>query len=223
LVPQLNRDATLFYWTIGFYFFQVFYLEWFFNGMNEFRFIAIRQFVIRFFFIVFVFLFIKNKFDYINYMILQFGLNVLLTFINLNYLRKIISFHDISYKSLEIKKHVKPLLYLFLTIFSISIYFSMDTILLGFLADNESVGYYSTALKLNKLIIAIFSAITVAIFPSLIHLYQKGEVDHFKELIKQVFFVLVSLSIPLVIVIIFCAPEIVHVLFSQSFDRAIVQ
>jgi len=222
LVPQLNRDATLFYWTIGFYFFQVFYLEWFFNGMNEFRFIAIRQFVIRFFFIVFVFLFIKNKFDYINYMILQFGLNVLLTFINLNYLRKIISIHDISYKSLEIKKHVKPLLYLFLTIFSISIYFSMDTILLGFLADNESVGYYSTALKLNKLIIAIFSAITVAIFPSLIHLYQKGEVDHFKELIKQVFFVLVSLSIPLVIVIIFCAPEIVHVLFSQSFDRAIV-
>lgn len=174
LVPQLNRDATLFYWTIGFYFFQVFYLEWFFNGMNEFRFIAIRQFVIRFFFIVFVFLFIKNKFDYINYMILQFGLNVLLTFINLNYLRKIISIHDISFKSLEIKKHVKPLLYLFLTIFSISIYFSMDTILLGFLADNESVGYYSTALKLNKLIIAIFSAITVAIFPSLIHLYQKG-------------------------------------------------
>ncbi len=46
LVPQLNRDATLFYWTIGFYFFQVFYLEWFFNGMYEFRFIAIRQFVI---------------------------------------------------------------------------------------------------------------------------------------------------------------------------------
>lgn len=221
-IPHLYRDATLFYWTIAYFIFQVFYLEWFFNGMNQFRFIAIRQFVIRFFFIVFVFIAIKSKYDYINYMILQFGLNVLLAFINLNYIRKLIQFKKIRFDTIQLKKHIKPLLYLFLTIFSISIYFSMDTILLGFLADNESVGYYSTALKLNKLIIAVFSAITVAIFPSLIHLYQKGEVDHFKELIKQVFFVLVSLSIPIVILIIFCAPEIVHILFSQSFDRAIL-
>ena len=55
--------------------------------------------------------------------------------------------------NLDLRKHIKPLLYIFLTIFSISIYFSLDTILLGFLANNESVGYYSTALKLNKLII----------------------------------------------------------------------
>jgi O-antigen/teichoic acid export membrane protein len=222
IVPQLMVEKELFYWTVMYFVLQVFYLEWFFNGMDQFRFIAIRQFIIRFFFIIFVFLLIKSKLDYVNYMRMQVGLNVLIAIINYQSLRKLITIDSNIYKNLDLKKHLKPLLYLFLTIFSISIYFSLDTILLGFLANNESVGYYSTALKLNKLIIAVFSAITVAIFPSLIGLYQNGEIEKFKEYIRQVFFVLISISMPAVTILILCAQEIVHLLFSTSFDRAIL-
>lgn len=222
LIPQLFDQKVLFYWTVLYFVLQVFYLEWFFNGMNQFKFIAIRQFIIRFFFIVFVFLLIRSKEDYVNYMMMQVGLNLLLAVINFNNLRKLITIDKNIFKNINLKRHLKPLFYLFLTIFSISIYFSLDTILLGFLANNESVGYYSTALKLNKLIIAVFSAVTVAIFPSMISLYHNGHVEKFKEMIRQVFFVLVSLSIPAVLVLIFCAREIVHLLFSPSFDRAIV-
>jgi O-antigen/teichoic acid export membrane protein len=221
-IPQLNNEKVLFYWTIAYFFFQVFYLEWFFNGMNQFKFIAIRQFVIRFFFIIFVFVLIKSQFDYVNYMRMQFGLSVLLAIINFNNLSKHISLNKETFSNLDLRKHIKPLLYIFLTIFSISIYFSLDTILLGFLANNESVGYYSTALKLNKLIIAVFGAVTVAIFPSLINLYHSQQIEKFRELIRQVFFVLVSLSIPAIVIFISCAKEIVHVLFSQNFDRSIL-
>lgn len=221
-IPQLNKEKVLFYWTIAYFFFQVFYLEWFFNGMNQFKFIAIRQFVIRFFFIIFVFVLIKSQFDYVNYMRMQFGLSVLLAIINFNNLSKHISLNKETFSNLDLRKHIKPLLYIFLTIFSISIYFSLDTILLGFLANNESVGYYSTALKLNKLIIAVFGAVTVAIFPSLINLYHSQQIEKFRELIRQVFFVLVSLSIPAIVIFISCAKEIVHVLFSQNFDRSIL-
>ena len=221
-IPQLNNEKVLFYWTIAYFFFQVFYLEWFFNGMNQFKFIAIRQFIIRFFFIIFVFVLIKSQLDYVNYMRMQFGLSVLLAVINFNNLSKHISLNKETFSNLDLRKHIKPLLYIFLTIFSISIYFSLDTILLGFLANNESVGYYSTALKLNKLIIAVFGAVTVAIFPSLINLYHSQQIEKFRELIRQVFFVLVSLSIPAIIIFISCAKEIVHVLFSQNFDRSIL-
>jgi O-antigen/teichoic acid export membrane protein len=153
---------------------------------------------------------------------MQFGLSVLVAIINFKNLSKYIAINKASFSNLDLRKHIKPLLYIFLTIFSISIYFSLDTILLGFLANNESVGYYSTALKLNKLIIAVFSAVTVAIFPSLINLYHSQEIDKFRELIRQVFFVLVSLSIPTIVIFISCAKEIVHVLFSENFDRSIL-
>ena len=58
-IPQLYDQKVLFYWTVIYFVLQVFYLEWFFNGMNQFKFIAIRQFIIRFFFIVFVFYFMS--------------------------------------------------------------------------------------------------------------------------------------------------------------------
>ena len=89
-IPQLYDQKVLFYWTVPYFILQVFYLEWFFNGMNQFKFIAIRQFIIRFFFIVFVFLLIRTKTDYVNYMMMQVGLNVLLAVINFNNLRKLI-------------------------------------------------------------------------------------------------------------------------------------
>lgn len=222
VLPQLAAEKTLFYWALGYFVLQVFQLEWFFSGMNEFKFIAIRSLIIRLCFIAAVFLLIRGTNDYVNYFRMQVGLAVVLALFNGKRLVELLNFKDITYVSLELKKHIKPMALLFLTIFTISVYFSLDTILLGFLADNESVGYYSSALKLNRLFIGVLSAISVAMFPGLVSLYHQGKKQVFVKLIKQCFYVLVSLSMPLVLGIVTCAPEIIHILLGTAFDRAIL-
>ena len=116
---------------------------------------------------------------------MQVILSVVISIINFRQLNKLLTFKQIKFEELDLLKHIKPLLILFLTIFSISIYFSLDTILLGFLADNESVGYYSSALKLTKLIIAVLGSITVAVFPQMIDVYHNGGEEQFKLLVKK--------------------------------------
>jgi O-antigen/teichoic acid export membrane protein len=111
-------------------------------------------------------------------------------------------------------------LILFATIFSISIYFSLDTILLGFLANNESVGYYSSALKLTKLIIAVLGSITVAVFPQMIDVYHNGGEEQFKSLVKKCYDLIVGLSIPLIIILVGLSSEIVQLFLGPSFERA---
>ena len=123
---------------------------------------------------------------------MQVGLAVILASLNGKRLWELLDFSGFSFANLELKKHIKPMALLFLTIFTISVYFSLDTILLGFLADNESVGYYSSALKLNRLFIGVLSAISVAMFPGPVSLYHKGEKEAFVLLVKQCFYVLVS-------------------------------
>ena len=221
-VPQLAAEKSLFSWALGYFILQVFQLEWFFSGMNQFKFIAIRSLVIRLCFIAAVFLLIRNTNDYVNYFRMQVGLAVILAAFNGKRLWDLLDFSGLSFTRLELKKHIKPMALLFLTIFTISVYFSLDTILLGFLADNESVGYYSSALKLNRLFIGVLSAISVAMFPGLVSLYHKGEKEAFVLLVKQCFYVLVSLSMPLVLGIVTCAPEIIHILLGTAFDRAIL-
>lgn len=221
-VPQLYMEKELFYWALGYFILQVFQLEWFFTGMNQFKFIAIRSFIIRFLFIAAVFLFIRTKADYVNYFIMQLGLTIVLALLNGKKLFELLALREISFKALEFKKHLKPMALLFLTIFTISVYFSLDTILLGFLADNQSVGYYASALKLNRLFIAVLSAISVAMFPNLVSLYHQGLKEVFVEKIEQCTYLAMSISIPLVFGITLCAPELIELLLGAHFERTIL-
>ena len=65
-VPQLQMEKELFYWALGYFVLQVFQLEWFFTGMNQFKFIAIRSLIIRFLFIAAVFIFIRSKENFMD-------------------------------------------------------------------------------------------------------------------------------------------------------------
>ena len=218
---KLLSNATLFYWSFLFFFFQVFVLEWFFTGINQFKYIAVRFFIIRLVFIAAIFIFIKEANDYVKYMQLQVGLTFFLGVINFVYLFKFIDLKNILFSELNITKHLKPLFLLFLTIFSISVYLHFDTVLLGILADNESVGYYSAPLKLVKIIIAVLAAITAAMFPKMVQFFEQGNTVEFEKMLKQSFELVVSIGIPTTILVFILAPEIIYILFGSSFEAAI--
>jgi len=221
-VNKLNIHQDLFSWSLIFFFIQIFILEWFFIGLNQFKFIALRFFFIRLIFIICVFVFIKTSNDYLTYMKMQVGLNILLGIINIRYVFKFISINNFSFKNINLVKHLKPLFLLFLTIFFISIYLQLDTVILGFLTDTESVGYYSSALKLNKLIIAVFAAISAAMFPSMMNAFHEGNMEKFNTMVEQCFYVILSIGLPSFILVTLCAPEIIYILFGSNFERAVL-
>lgn len=221
-LEKLTAEPLLFYWSFFFFFLQVFVLEWFFTGINQFKFIAIRFFFIRLVFVAAIFLLIRKANDYALYMQLQVGLTLFLGVINFIYLKRFVSLKQIKFRQLNLKKHLKPLLILFLTIFSISIYLHFDTVLLGMLADNESVGYYSASLKLVKIIIAVLAAITAAMFPKMVELFHQGEQGIFKKMLQQAFELIVHIGIPTSILVFLLAPEIVYILFGTNFNLAIL-
>ncbi len=220
-VNKLTIEFDLFIYSLAFFFLNVFYFEWFFIGLNQFKFIAIRFFCVRLVLILFVFLFVKSSKDYVKYMQIQVLISLLISILNFNFLRKNILLNKIKINNLNLSKHLKPLFLLFLTIFSISIYLNLDTVILGFLSNNKSVGYYSSALKLNKLIISILAAISAAMFPRLVYLYKNGEIEKFKYLITSCFYILLSLSLPLMVLIAGCAKEIIELLFGNNFYGAV--
>ena len=221
-IPKLSNDSVLFTWSLAFFFCQTFLFEWFFAGLNQFKFIALRYFFIRIVFILSVFVFIKTNTDYSKYMVLQVGASVLVAVVNIKYILKYIILNQSVFSTLNLSKHIKPLLTLFLTIFSISIYLSLDTVLLGFLADNESVGYYSSVLKLNKIIIAVLAAVSAAMFPKITNLYQSGEVQKFTEIIRKGFYFIISMGIPIMIIVMGCATQIVFIVLGNGYERSVL-
>ena len=90
------------------------------------------------------------------------------------------------------------------------------------LSDNESVGYYSSSLKLVKIIIAILAAITAAMFPKMVEVFHNGNKQEFKNMVQQSYELILSIGLPLTIFIYLMAPEIVYILFGTHFERSIV-
>lgn len=218
---KLSSHASLFYWSFVFFFFQIFLLEWFFTGINQFKYIAVRFFIIRLFFIAAIFIFIREANDYVKYMQLQVGLTFFLGVINFVYLFKFIDLKNTRIKELNVIQHLKPLFLLFLTLFSISIYLHFDSVLLGILADNESVGYYSAPLKLVKIIIAVLAAITAAMFPKMVQYFEQGDTVQFEKMLKQSFELVINIGIPTAVLVYTLAPEIIYILFGSSFELAV--
>jgi O-antigen/teichoic acid export membrane protein len=152
---------------------------------------------------------------------LQVGLTFFLGVINFIFLFKFVDLKNTRIKELNLIQHLKPLFLLFLTIFSISVYLHFDTVLLGMLADNESVGYYSAPLKLVKIIIAVLAAITAAMFPMMVQHFEQGDLVQFKKMLNQSFELVMSIGVPTAVLVYLLAPEIIFILFGSSFEFAI--
>jgi hypothetical protein len=123
--------------------------------------------------------------------------------------------YKINFKSSDLKKHIKPLFFIFSSIIFISFYTLLDTILLGFLSNERSVGIYSMALKVARVPMMFIGALGVVLIPKLSILYNENNSETFKKLIEKSIFFVLTFSIPVIFLLSSCSKEII-LLFAGS-------
>lgn len=101
-------------------------------------------------------------------------------------LRKFIHPKEISFRNLSLLKHLKPALQIFVLNLTISIYVNLDSVMLGFIKNEEAVGYYTAATKLTKAILGIISSLGLVLLPRFSNMISNGEFTEFKNLANKV-------------------------------------
>lgn len=130
---------------------------------------AIRSIILRGISLILLFIFVKNENDYIKYTCIIIFPELLIRSLDFYSVRKYLNF-SIKY---EIIKHLKILVILFLTTISISLYEQVDSTMIGIIDNNKSVGLYSSAVKMTRIVIPIIGALSTVIGPSLIYNIKK--------------------------------------------------
>lgn len=220
-VDKLSVSREIYWWGGLMIFSNLFSIEWFFSGLSHFKFIALRSFLIRMFFVCLVFLLVRDAKDYLMYFILM-ALTIVATGIfNMVYLFKIINpFTGIRFTGLS--RHFKPLVYLFSAIFAINIYITLDKVILGFLAGDSSVGYYSAVLRINNIALSIIGSFGIVIYPQLTRLYSENRMEDFAQMVNKLMNLVIAVCLPMAIGFFLCAPEILYIVAGKSFSRAIL-
>ena len=218
-IPKLCQYDELFYIGTAKILFTVFLVEWFFTGVENFRYITLRIILIKVLYIISVFLFVRDMSDYRLYFILTVGVVVLNALINQLYIRK---FVRVRWNNIQLFKYLKQNVTLGIYTLMTSMYLTFNVMYLGLVSNNAEVGYYTTAFKLYSVILGFFTAFTNVMLPRMSSLLANGEKDRFQELVNRSFSVMSTCCIPLILCSMIMAPQIVYILSGPGYEGAIL-
>lgn len=169
-IGSLGHLKTLMIIMSSMIFFSNLGVEWFYQGMEDQKFITIRYFVVRILTLVLLFVFVKGPEDYLKYGFILVLSTVGGNVFNIINLKNHISFKNISFNKLDFKSHFKPVLTIFIASISVSIYVQLDVLMLGSLKGSSEVGYYAMANKLIRFVILLITTLGAVLLPRLSHL-----------------------------------------------------
>lgn len=217
----LNGDYSLFYKILVIELVaNLIDISWFFQGNEEFDKTVIRNMIVKITGLVCVFLFVKNENDLWKYFLI-YVLSDLLGNLSLwiyvpRYLEKS------NKKKLHLKKHVKPIILLFLPQISVQIYAVLDKTMLGQLTKSMSeVAYYDQAQKIIKALLLVVSAMSTVMCSRVANSYAKNKINDVKKYLKQSVSMVWLIATPLVFGVFAVASEIVPIYFGNGYDAVI--
>ena len=218
-IPKLSNYKLLLFIGIIKLFFNFTLIEWFFKGIENFKFVTNRSLFIKSLYVILVFLLVKNKEDLYIYYALTSGMVVINALMNWMYLPKLIT---IKIKGLKIGKYIKSIFslggYMVLT----ALYVNFTTIYLGFTSGDKEVGYFTTASKLYSILLSVFTAFTGVMLPRMSYLVSQNKFNELKEAIDKSYDLLFLFCFPLLIWSTIFSPQIIELIAGKGYEGAII-
>lgn len=218
-LPQLKAQPELM--TYGAIWLSLSFLtiEWFYKGMEDFRYVTNRTILVKTLYVIAVFIFVRQASQYAVYFLLGVLMVVVNAVINIIHVRK---YTNISFRNLEMRRYLKPVLRMGVYMLLTSLYTSFNVAFLGFASGETQVGYYTTSTKLFTILLALYTAFTGVMMPRMSALIGEGKLAEFKELIGKSTGILFAFSIPVIFLVELMAPQLVMLISGPGYEGAIV-
>lgn len=197
--------------------FNYFSVDWFFAGIEDFKFITVRNLCIKIVSLIAVVFLVKSPDDIWIYALLYCmslgGNNI----INILYVRnKIVK----PVKKINLFKHLSPIIVLLAMNIAVDLYSQLDTTMLGLFSDERAVGYYTNPMKFVRVVVTVVISLGTVLLPRLSLLYGEKKFNEVKLYIEKIWKLVIYVSLPFMFGIMVCARELVNVFLGESFEPA---
>ena len=117
----------------------------------------------------------------------------------------------------EVVKHFKPNLVLFIPVIAITLYTSMDKVLLGAMAGMVQAGFFEYSEKLSKMPLAIVTAMGTVMLPRMTASLAEGKREEALGLLENAVWAMMAMAFALAFGIAAIAPEFAPVFLGEEF------
>lgn len=192
--------------------------DWINSGMEDFKYITIRSMLFQLISLVLLFLFVHKESDYIRYLIISVISTSGASIVNARYRKK---YCDVKFtKKIEWRKHIGPILFLFVMTLSQVIFHNADITMLGIMKGDFEVGLYSTAHKITNLVSSVVSSVGIVVIPRLSYYFAKDDFKNANSLLRKLLGLNIGLGLPSFVGVIMMAKDISWLVGGDEFIGA---
>ena len=220
-VPQIHEQSSLFFILSLSIVFNSIGVNWFYQGIEEFKFITIRAIIIRALSATALFMFVKSPSDILIYGLVTVGSTVGNNLVNFLYLRKFIHFDFHQLKYLNTFKHLYPALQVFILNLIISLYMQINSVMLGFISGENAVGYYTAGTRISHIGLTIITSLGTVLLPRCSHLIKLGDKIKFNEIINKSLNLTLALTLPVSVGLILLSKPVTLIFCGNDYYDAI--
>ena len=182
--------------------------DWINSIYEDYFYITARYIAVQFLALLAMFIFVRTPADLWKYCIIATlatnGGNLINTF----YVRKRVHVRFVFH--MNFRKHIVPLLILFVNSLAISVYVNSDVTMLGFFADDNIVGIYSFSSKIYNMLKQLVNAIIVVSIPRISYVLE-NKPELYKTYLQNVFNYLNIFLFPVVIGMLMMSRQIIYI------------
>lgn len=192
-------------------------ISWLFQGLEDFRKITVRNITVKLVGVIAIFLFIKSASDLYLYVFL------LTIFELLGQLSMWLPAKEFIGKPhfdlLYAKRHLKPVILLFLPQIAISLYVSLDSTMLGVLASARDVGIYDQALRLVNILLTLVTSLGSVMLPRVSNLLSSGDHKAVNKMHEMSFLIYNLVIFPIIAGMLIVNNDFVNFFLGQDFQE----
>lgn len=195
-------------------------LDWYYQGLEKYRYVTIRNLLVRIATLGLIFVLVRDSDDYVAYGLIWVGGTVIANLWNFAYSLKLTGFSLRDIHPLGHLKGVLPSAWLQL---AGTLHASVDTVMLGILLDDErySVGLYSTAGRIMRILLSIVMAGGAVLLPKVSMKNASGDDEAVARLIRKNVAFTLYFALPMVIGLIVTAEDAIVLFAGVHFRPAI--
>lgn len=219
-VPRLMADRLLIAVTSLSILLGAVGMEWLFQALEQYSYITIRNLSLKVVSIILMFMLVHKPEHYFVYGMISVvgtcGSNIF----NFIYASRFLEHKPIG--NYEFKRHIRPILNFFLLSVSVSVYTSMDSLMLGFLSTDMQVGFYAAAIKMKSIVVCTITALGGVLLPRMSNLLAEGKKDEFNSMIRKSFNFIFIVSISVTIYFIGMSKPVIDLLAGAEYYPAVL-
>jgi len=193
---------------------NAFNISWLYEGMEEFKFISMRNLAFKTVaFLLLIFLVQDESDIYIYAFISVVGVagNYI---VNMIYSPRYVKF---TTKNLNLKRHMKSIMYLVAVNLAIELYSLMDVTMMNFMCSKDSIAFYKYGHQIEKMLLQVVNTFTIVLIPRISFYYKEKKMEEFNRLISKALKLIIIFSIPMIVGICFTADFLMVKMYGEAY------